>query len=94
MPGVDVANMSARYMHTNCAKIPRSSRDHEELIKDVPQMAIGTCVNGWPHRPEKLMLESASSAAVAREIGLFGRVKCRVRPWAILLNGWTGRQET
>ena len=67
--------MSARYMHTNCAKIPRSSRDHEELIKDVPPVAIGTCVNGWPHRPGKLMLESASTAVVIKDIGPCGPVE-------------------
>ena len=68
MPGVDVANMSARYMHTNCAKIPRSYRDHEELVKKAPVGHLNLCER-LASSARKLILESASTATVVKDIG-------------------------
>ena len=75
MPGVGVANMSARYMHTSFAKIPRSSRDHEELVKaDAPIGNLNLCE--WlASSARKLILESASTAVVIKDIGPFGHVE-------------------
>ena len=75
MPGVDVANiMSTRYMRTNCAKIPRSSRDHEELVKDAPIGNLNLCE--WlASSARKLILESASTAVVIKDIAPFGNVE-------------------
>ena len=63
-------------MHTNCAKISRSSHDHEELIKEAPMGHLNLCE--WlASLARKLILESASTAAVVKDIGPFGHVEER-----------------